>query len=136
MPTPPTFAAELVHGFQAAFAPASEIASHDAALLVRLRLAGAAWAHAPSAVLYDEARQRLFLVEAVPAHGPITPARRQQLAAWAQSCPAHKVFVTAFADMATYQALGEDIAWETEVWLADAPQHLIHYGGSRFMGPR
>ena len=30
--------------------------------------------------------------------------------------------------------LGE-IAWETEVWVADAPSHLIHFNGLRFLGP-
>jgi hypothetical protein len=30
--------------------------------------------------------------------------------------------------------LGE-IAWETEVWVADAPSHLIHFNGERFLGP-
>jgi hypothetical protein len=30
--------------------------------------------------------------------------------------------------------LGE-IAWETEVWVADAPSHLIHFDGARFLGP-
>jgi hypothetical protein len=28
-----------------------------------------------------------------------------------------------------------DIAWETEVWVADAPSHLIHFNGERFLGP-
>jgi len=30
--------------------------------------------------------------------------------------------------------LGE-IAWESEVWVADAPTHLIHFNGTRFLGP-
>ena len=28
-----------------------------------------------------------------------------------------------------------DISWETEVWVADAPTHLIHFNGERFLGP-
>ena len=28
-----------------------------------------------------------------------------------------------------------EIAWETEVWVADAPTHLIHFNGTRFLGP-
>ena len=27
------------------------------------------------------------------------------------------------------------IAWETEVWIADEPDHMIHYNGERFLGP-
>ena len=136
----------FVSEFQAAFAPTSTVAylSEELSkrpfqkekLLESLHLAAADPQLAPSAVLYDTAQHWLFLIETVPAHGPITLARRQQLATWAQACTAHKVFVTAFPDMATYQALGADIAWETDVWLADAPQHLIHFNGDRFMGPR
>ena len=28
-----------------------------------------------------------------------------------------------------------DIPWETEVWLESDPTHMIHFNGSRFMGP-
>ena len=28
-----------------------------------------------------------------------------------------------------------EIAWETEVWIADAPEHLIHFNGECFLGP-
>jgi hypothetical protein len=28
-----------------------------------------------------------------------------------------------------------DISWETEVWVADSPTHLIHFNGERFLGP-
>lgn len=45
------------------------------------------------------------------------------------------VFVTAFPDKATYKKYAADIAWETEVWIADAPEHMIHFNGSRFLGP-
>jgi hypothetical protein len=27
------------------------------------------------------------------------------------------------------------ISWETEVWTAEAPDHLIHFNGERFLGP-
>jgi len=45
------------------------------------------------------------------------------------------VFVTAFLNRrAMVEYLGE-IAWETEVWLAEAPEHMIHFNGERFLGP-
>ena len=87
-------------------------------------------------MLYDAARHWLFLLETVPAHGPIGPARRQQLADWARPCPAGPLFITAFPDRATFRAHAGHIAWETDVWLADAPRHLIHYNGARLLGPR
>ena len=27
------------------------------------------------------------------------------------------------------------ISWETEAWIAKAPDHLIHFNGERFLGP-
>jgi hypothetical protein len=29
----------------------------------------------------------------------------------------------------------DDISWETEVWIAESPTHLIHFNGERFLGP-
>ncbi len=28
-----------------------------------------------------------------------------------------------------------DVAWETEVWIADNPDHLVHFNGHKFLGP-
>lgn len=52
------------------------------------------------------------------------------------ACPAGAVYVSAFPDFREYRKHMDKIAWETEVWLADQPDHLIHYDGERFMGPR
>lgn len=45
------------------------------------------------------------------------------------------VYVTAFPNRAVKAKYLADIAWETEVWVADAPTHLIHFNGVRFLGP-
>jgi hypothetical protein len=45
------------------------------------------------------------------------------------------VFVTAFPSFAVMKKYLGDIAWQTEVWVADAPSHLIHFNGERFLGP-
>jgi hypothetical protein len=29
----------------------------------------------------------------------------------------------------------DKISWETEVWVADSPTHMIHFNGERFLGP-
>ena len=29
----------------------------------------------------------------------------------------------------------DDISWETEVWIAETPSHMIHFNGERFLGP-
>jgi len=44
------------------------------------------------------------------------------------------VFVTAFPDKQTFIKFSAEIAWETEVWLADNPSHLIHFNGDKFLG--
>ena len=28
-----------------------------------------------------------------------------------------------------------EISWETEVWFAESPSHMIHFNGERFLGP-
>jgi adenine-specific DNA-methyltransferase len=35
----------------------------------------------------------------------------------------------------TMQSFITQISWETEVWVAEAPDHLIHFNGERFLGP-
>lgn len=136
----------ILQAFRAEFAPNSDVlyvgdtAKKDkyqnAKLLAQLQLVCDTHEKIPDVVLYDAQRQWLFLIEAVTTHGPISPERMLQLAEWSRECQAGKVYVTAFLDKATYRKYAADIAWETEVWLADAPQHLIHFNGDRFMGPR
>ena len=89
----------------------------------------------PDVVLYDESREWLFLIEAVTSHGPVSPTRILDLEAMLQSTSAGVVFVSAFPDFGEFRKHMQNIAWETEVWLRDAPDHMIHYDGERFFGP-
>lgn len=89
----------------------------------------------PDVVIYHGARQWLVLIEAVTSHGPVNPKRRLELKALFGRSSAGLVFVTAFMDRhSMLKHLGE-IAWETEVWVAESPTHLIHFNGERFLGP-
>jgi hypothetical protein len=90
----------------------------------------------PDIVLFDGLRNWLFLVEAVTSHGPMTPKRVFELREMLAACPAGLVFMSAFADFAEFRKHLRAIAWETEVWIAEIPDHLIHYNGDRFLGPR
>lgn len=90
----------------------------------------------PDVVLYDQARNWLFLIEAVTSHGPVSPKRRVELEAVMQGCLAGRIYVSAFLDFVTFKSYLTEIAWETEVWLAELPAHLIHFNGDRFLGPR
>lgn len=90
----------------------------------------------PDVVIYDERRNWLFLVEAVTSHGPVSPKRLLELEELMKGCQAGKVYVTAFPNMAEFKKHSNNIAWETEVWLSEIPDHMIHFNGDRFLGPR
>lgn len=90
----------------------------------------------PDVVIYDTKRNWLFLIEAVTSHGPISPKRIVELEELLINCKVGKVYVTAFIDLKEFKKHTNDIAWETEVWLSEIPDHMIHFNGDRFMGPR
>lgn len=89
----------------------------------------------PDVVVLDEKRKWLFLIEAVTSHGPVNPKRHEELKRLFAKCRFGIVFVTAFAERGALSKYQEDISWETEVWVAESPSHLIHFNGDRFMGP-
>lgn len=89
----------------------------------------------PDVVLYDSDRNWLFLVEAVTSHGPVDAKRRAELETLFEGSSAGLVFVTAFLDRRAMVRFLGDISWETEVWVAESPSHLIHFNGERFLGP-
>ena len=90
----------------------------------------------PDVIIYDEKRNWLFLVEAVTSHGPMSYKRVLELELILANCPAGLIYVSAFPDMTEFRRHTNKIAWDTEVWIADLPEHLIHYNGDRFLGPR
>jgi hypothetical protein len=90
----------------------------------------------PDVILYDSKRKWLFLIEAVTAHGPVSPKRQLELEKLFSKCKAGKIYVTAFLDFATYKKHAKDIAWDTDVWIAEIPSHMIHFNGDKFLGPR
>jgi len=90
----------------------------------------------PDVILYDQQRQWLYLIEAVTSHGPVTPKRQVELDDMLKDCLAGLIYVSAFPDFITFRNFLTEIAWETEVWLSELPDHMIHYNGDRFMGPR
>lgn len=89
----------------------------------------------PDLLVHDVERGWLVLIEAVTSHGPVNPQRRDELRALFSGSHAGLVFVTAFEDRRTLARFLSDISWETEVWVADNPTHLIHFDGKRFLGP-
>lgn len=89
----------------------------------------------PDVILYWPENNWLVLVESVTSHGPVNPKRHAELARLFESSTAGIVYVTAFPNRSTMGKYLGDIAWETEVWVADSPSHMIHFNGERFLGP-
>lgn len=89
----------------------------------------------PDLIVHHTGVNWLVLVEVVTSHGPVDPKRRSELRELFGASSAGLVFVTAFADRRAMTKYLGDISWETEVWVADAPSHMIHFNGERFLGP-
>ena len=89
----------------------------------------------PDAVVHLVEKNWLVLIEAVTSHGPIGMKRHNELKALFGPARAGLVFVTAFLTRRAMTKYLADIAWETEVWIAEAPSHVIHFNGERFLGP-
>lgn len=89
----------------------------------------------PDVVLHYTERNWLLLVESVTSHGPVDAKRHEELMALFAKSTAGLVYVTAFPTRPVLARYLSEIAWETEVWVADAPTHLIHFNGVRFLGP-
>ena len=90
----------------------------------------------PDVVLYREDKDWIYFVESVTSVGPMDPKRILEIKEMTKDVKAGKVYVTAFLDFKTYKKFSEELAWETEVWIAEMPEHMIHLNGDRFMGPR
>jgi len=90
----------------------------------------------PDVVLYREDKNWIYFVEAVTSVGPMDAKRILEITKMTKNVTAGKIFVTAFLDFKTFKRFSETLAWETEVWIAEMPEHMIHLNGDRFLGPR
>lgn len=89
----------------------------------------------PDVILHFTEKNWLILVESVTSHGPVDGKRHKELSELFAASQAGLVYVTAFPNRGLMSRYLGEIAWETEVWVADAPSHLIHFNGVRFLGP-
>ncbi len=136
---------EIVEEFAPRFAPGSHLVYagdtgdkfgyFDEAYLAGLGVRVDSHGKMPDVVLHDVNRDWLLLVESVTSHGPVDGKRHRELSVLFAHATPGLVYVTAFPDRATMGRYLPEIAWETEVWVADAPTHLIHFNGERFLGP-
>jgi len=135
----------IVEDFAPRFAPGSVLiyagdagdkwGYFDAVLLGELGVTVDPHGKMPDVVLHFVQKNWLLLVESVTSHGPVDGKRHTELARLFNGSTADLVYVTAFPNRSNMSRYVAEIAWETEVWVADAPSHLIHFNGSRFLGP-
>ena len=90
----------------------------------------------PDVVLYHADKNWLYFIEAVDSVGPMSPERVIDIQRMTKNVNCGKIFVTAFLDFKKYKHFSEQLAWETEVWIAEMPDHMIHLNGDKFLGPR
>jgi len=135
--------AAVVEEFAPRFAPGSLLVYlGDAAdklyrfneeLMKRLEIPANEHDKLPDVVLYDESKNRIFLIEAVTSHGPVSPKRQHELEIMLSNCKAKQIYVSAFPNFKEFKTHISDIAWETEVWISEVPDHLIHFNGDKFL---
>lgn len=108
----------------------------DKEILKELHIAMGEHEKLPDVILYEREKRWIFFIEAVTSVGPISPKRMVEIGEMTSECGYGKIYITAFLDMKTFKKFAEDLAWETEVWLSEMPDHMIHLNGDKFMGPR
>jgi len=89
----------------------------------------------PDIVVHDTKRQWLVIGEAVTSAGVVDGKRRRELKELFAGFRSGLVFVSAFEDRAAMGRFLSQISWETEVWIAEDPDHVVHFDGERFLGP-
>ena len=107
----------------------------DPALLDELGISLKAREKVPDVIAWDAKRGWLFLMEAASTHGPVDVTRKNELHELFSEQWDKIVLVSCFPDRKTMQKYLALLAWETEAWCADTPDHMMHFNGSRFMGP-
>lgn len=107
----------------------------DERLLLELGVSVNSHGKMPDVILFFPKKDWLLLVESVTSHGPVDGKRHAELSELFSNSKAGLVYVTAFPNRSIMGRYLGDIAWETEVWVANAPSHLIHFNGERFLGP-
>jgi len=135
----------IIERFCAAFAPGGEVLyiGDTENKFVHLKTKGLtalgvmldSAAKIPDVIVHHTANNWLLLIEAVTSAGPVDGKRRKELKDLFTGCKAGLVFVTAFETRRTMQTFVSQIAWESEVWIAEDPDHMIHFNGERFLGP-
>ena len=89
----------------------------------------------PDVVLYRVEKDWIYFIESVTSVGPMEAKRIKEIQEMTADVTSGKVYITAFPDFKTYKKFASMLAWETEVWIAEMPEHMIHLNGDKFIGP-
>lgn len=89
----------------------------------------------PDVVLYKEDTDWLYFIEAVDSAGPMSAERVLDIKKMTEKVKSGKIFVSAFLSFDKYKRFASQLAWETEVWIVEFPDHMIHLNGNKFLGP-
>lgn len=89
----------------------------------------------PDVVAYSREKNLLYLIEAYHSTGEWDEIRVRKVKRKLEEsgCTANVIFFTAFENKNIFKQKAKDIAWETEVWIADSPEHLVHFNGYKFL---
>ena len=87
----------------------------------------------PDVIAYSESKNLLFLIEAVHSSGEITELRMRKLRGKLSECTASLAFVSAFATRKDFRKFSANLAWESEAWIAENPDHMIHFNGWKYL---
>lgn len=90
----------------------------------------------PDVVLYREDKNWIYFIESITSVGPMDPKRIVEIESMTKNVSSGKIYISAFLDFSTFKKFSDQLAWETEVWIADMPDHMIHLNGDKFLGPR
>jgi hypothetical protein len=131
------FAPRFVQGGQLIYAgdTGEKMGYFDRDLLRKLGVEVDSHGKMPDVVLFYPDKHWLLLVESVTSRGPVDGKRHEELMRLFSGSDPGLVYVTAFPTRSVMARYLTEIAWETDVWVADAPSHLIHFNGIRFLGP-
>ena len=137
---------KIIEDFAARFAPASiclyvgdttdKVLIWDEDGLSKLGVGVTVHDKMPDVILYRPDRGWVYFIEAVTSVGPMSPERVLDIRRMCKRKDIGAVYVTAFENFTVFRRFADKLAWDTEVWIADAPDHMIHLNGDRFMGPR
>ncbi len=90
----------------------------------------------PDLILYSPDKHWIIFIEAVTSVGPMSLKRVEEIRNMSADCKLDMIFVTAFPDKKTYKKFVDSLAWETDVWISEIPDHMIHLNGDKFLGSR